>query len=296
MIALVVLCSVCSACARPAEREAHFLERGKKAVEKKDYPRAMLEFRNAISAVSKDAEPYYQLARVYMAVHDPKSAVTLLRKATELNPKHNEAQLWLAGILTYTANDEALKDAMARTKGVLAATPDNPQALDTLAAAEMRLGSLEAGLKHLEEAFAKAPQNVGAALNGRDDKPAQQNEEEVVDDAVLPDEHSDDEGDVAPEAPAELSWRERAESLIPGGASTGSKRADKLYGEVAPDLPTHFTAARGCVLTDMQGIEYLDCTMALGSVALGYAEPRVTAAVVEAASRGTSPDYPAGAK
>jgi glutamate-1-semialdehyde aminotransferase len=36
----------------------------------------------------------------------------------------------------------------------------------------------------------------------------------------------------------------------------------------------------------MDGERYLDCTMALGAVALGYAEPRVTRAVIEAASQG----------
>ena len=37
---------------------------------------------------------------------------------------------------------------------------------------------------------------------------------------------------------------------------------------------------------DVDGNEYVDCTMALGSVALGYAEPTVTRAVIDAASNG----------
>ncbi len=89
-----------------------------------------------------------------------------------------------------------------------------------------------------------------------------------------------------PEGAPDTSWGERAARLIPGGASTGSKRAEVLYGELVPDLPTHFTAARGAVLTDVSGVEYLDCTMALGSVALGYGEPRVTSAVLEAVQQG----------
>jgi glutamate-1-semialdehyde 2,1-aminomutase len=123
---------------------------------------------------------------------------------------------------------------------------------------------------------------------GRDDKPgspAQEQEEEVIEETV--EEIEIDVGDdIAPEAAPDTQWRERAEKWIPNGASTGSKRADKLYGEAHPDLPTHFTMARGAFLTDMHGAEYLDCGMALGSVALGYAEPRVTAAVIEAAQRG----------
>ena len=94
----------------------------------------------------------------------------------------------------------------------------------------------------------------------------------------------DDDG--PPEIAPERSWHDRAMSVLPTGASTGSKRAEVLYGEDVDDLPTHFMSARGALVTDVTGAEYLDCTMALGAVALGYAEPRVTQAVVDAASQG----------
>ena len=80
------------------------------------------------------------------------------------------------------------------------------------------------------------------------------------------------------------SWRERAEAVLPTGASTGSKRAAVLYGDEATDAPTHFVRANGCRVTDVTGATFIDCTMALGSVALGYADPRVTRAVIDAAS------------
>jgi glutamate-1-semialdehyde 2,1-aminomutase len=83
------------------------------------------------------------------------------------------------------------------------------------------------------------------------------------------------------------SWRERAEAVLPTGASTGSKRAAALYGEENSDAPTHFIKAQGCRVTAMNGDSFIDCTMALGAVALGYAEPRVTKAVIEAASEGS---------
>lgn len=89
-----------------------------------------------------------------------------------------------------------------------------------------------------------------------------------------------------PEVAEERSWRERAEAVLPTGASTGSKRAIALYGDDAVDLPTHFVSARGAIVTDVRGALFVDCTMALGAVALGYAEPRVTEAVIQAASQG----------
>src|SRR5688500_4293659 len=84
-----------------------------------------------------------------------------------------------------------------------------------------------------------------------------------------------------------LSWCERAHAVLPTGASTGSKRAAALYGEEDSDAPTHFVTARGCRVTAMNGDTFVDCTMALGAVALGYAEPRVTKAVIEAVSEGS---------
>ena len=92
--------------------------------------------------------------------------------------------------------------------------------------------------------------------------------------------------EVLPEEAAERSWLSRAEAVLPTGASTGSKRVEVLYGAATDDLPSHFAAASGALITDANGYQYLDCTMALGAVALGYAEPRVTAAVIEAVTYG----------
>lgn len=84
-------------------------------------------------------------------------------------------------------------------------------------------------------------------------------------------------------------WRTRAGDVIPGGASTGSKRPEVLYGSRANDaaLPTHYERAEGCTLWTPDGRRYVDCSMALGAVAIGYADPAVTKAVVDAASSGS---------
>jgi glutamate-1-semialdehyde 2,1-aminomutase len=92
--------------------------------------------------------------------------------------------------------------------------------------------------------------------------------------------------DVPPEQSEAINWRARAAAVLPTGASTGSKRAEALYGDADSVGPTHFTASVGCRVFDPDGNEYLDCGMALGAVALGYAEPMVTRAVIEAAGSG----------
>ena len=89
------------------------------------------------------------------------------------------------------------------------------------------------------------------------------------------------------EAAPERSWHARANAVLPTGASTGSKRSEALYGSADGVGPTHFVEARGCRVTAVSGERFLDCTMALGAVALGYAEPKVTRAVIESVSQGS---------
>jgi glutamate-1-semialdehyde 2,1-aminomutase len=82
-------------------------------------------------------------------------------------------------------------------------------------------------------------------------------------------------------------WAARAAELLPTGASTGSKRPEALYGTAEPAGPTHFVRAAGCRIETTDGSELVDCTMALGAVAIGYAEPKITEAVIEAAAHGS---------
>jgi glutamate-1-semialdehyde 2,1-aminomutase len=88
------------------------------------------------------------------------------------------------------------------------------------------------------------------------------------------------------EAESHEDWAARARRLIAGGASTGSKRAAALFG-TDQNVPTHFVRASGCHVETVDGSTLLDCTMALGSVALGYAEPQLTRAVVETLAGGS---------
>lgn len=92
----------------------------------------------------------------------------------------------------------------------------------------------------------------------------------------------------------EHDWRTRASDVIPGGSSTGSKRPDALYGSRANDpwLPMHFERAEGCTLWVPDGRRFIDCTMALGAVGIGYADAAVTKAVQAAAAAGNVAGLP----
>src|ERR1051326_5646947 len=121
-----------------------------------------------------------------------------------------------------------------------------------------------------------------------DETPAEemQNEEELVsaEEDVVEDEYDGGEG--VPEDAVAINWRERALEVLPTGASTGSKRVEGLYGDAAAAGPTHYVNASGCHVVDSTGRSFIDCTMALGAVALGYGEPRVQQAAMEAIGSG----------
>ena len=121
-------------------------------------------------------------------------------------------------------------------------------------------------------------------------RPAEVDEAPISPAAEEADEPPDDEAVVdeegVPEDAPEINWRARAAAVLPTGASTGSKRPIALYGDGDAEGPTHFSQSAGCRVIDVAGTTYIDCTMALGSVAIGYAEQRIRQAVIDAVVSG----------
>jgi glutamate-1-semialdehyde 2,1-aminomutase len=72
----------------------------------------------------------------------------------------------------------------------------------------------------------------------------------------------------------EIGWRDRALAVMPVGSSTNSKAPVLL-----PDEPEVIVRGRGCRVWDDRGREFIDYRCALGPVILGYADPRVDAAI-----------------
>lgn len=121
---------------------------------------------------------------------------------------------------------------------------------------------------------------------GAEPEPAADPSDEAVEEEVEAEPESAEPGDENPEWAESIDWRVRAEAVLPTGSSTGSKRAEALYGRADASGPSHFLRAAGCRVFDADEHELIDCTMALGAVALGYAEPQVTQAVITAARAG----------
>jgi tetratricopeptide (TPR) repeat protein len=152
-----------AACGTPQQREARYLESGKRQFERKDYARAAIQFINASKAMPKDAEPYYQLAVTYLAQQQYQPAIVSLQRAIKLNPKHRQAQLKLAELMTYSDKKSALAAQQTIQKLIDTAPPD-AEMLDALANTELKLGNPQDAEKHLQEAFAKFPKHLTSAV------------------------------------------------------------------------------------------------------------------------------------
>ncbi len=167
-IALVLstglLCLLVSCSRDPVKKEATFLQTGRKHVEAKDFERAIIDFRNAAQAMPKDAEPHYQLGLVYLQTGDAQAAVNELVKAVKLNPNHFAAQLKLAELMTANKDLNVVKQGQEKAEELLATSPNNADALQALAVAEMRLEDSGDAVQHLEQALAAVPDHLNSSM------------------------------------------------------------------------------------------------------------------------------------
>jgi len=80
-----------------------------------------------------------------------------------------------------------------------------------------------------------------------------------------------------------INLRDRAERIIPDGAMTASKAPRRFVQGVSP---CYIEYGKGATVRDVDGNQYIDTTMALGAVILGYNDPDVNLAVIEQVEKG----------
>jgi Tfp pilus assembly protein PilF len=112
----------------------------------------------------KNAENYYQLGLAFVGNRDLQSAFNSFRKTLELDPKHARAQMELSRIMATTLDSEMLQDAEKRLTDLLQGGFKNPDALSTLALAQLKLGKMEAAVENLQQALIVAPQALQSSI------------------------------------------------------------------------------------------------------------------------------------
>ena len=150
-------------CSRsPEARRDRFLKKGKEALAKHDYSRAIVEFKNAAQAMPKDAEPYYEIGVASLDSGDVRTAILAFKKALDVNPKHTGAQLRMAQIMANASEKTWLNDAESRLRTLMQTSPVTPEMLNTLALTQLRLGDTGSAVGELEQALTKAPQDLSS--------------------------------------------------------------------------------------------------------------------------------------
>lgn len=166
-ISLAVLAALSlAACARsPEAKEARFIGRGKEAMAQKEYRKASLEFLNAAHVMPNDAEAWYQLGKSYLAAGSYQEAGAALMRATELNPKHVQAQLALAAMMAASRDSKPVAEALDRLTGILGIAPGNPDVMDVIALIKLRLGKQDEAEQEFEDALGKMPAHLETSVD-----------------------------------------------------------------------------------------------------------------------------------
>ncbi len=134
-------------------------------MKRKEYLKASLEFRNAVQVMPQDADAWYQLGESYLAAGSIPQSASALVKATELNPKHVEAQLAVSAMMAASRDLRAVGEAQDRLSGVLSLAPENPDILDVLAMAHFRLGKSAQAEDELEQALERIPTHLQTSVD-----------------------------------------------------------------------------------------------------------------------------------
>jgi tetratricopeptide (TPR) repeat protein len=157
-LALVLVLGL-AACSSPEERAQAHYQSGLSLLEKKDYARAALEFRNAVKYNDKLIDAWAGLAKASQETNDVSTVDVSLTHVTELDPKRFDAVIQLAQIRLLTGDNEA---ALKLSNQALALKPGDIQSLGVRAAVELKMSDFNAAKADAEQILAKDPNNTDA--------------------------------------------------------------------------------------------------------------------------------------
>jgi tetratricopeptide (TPR) repeat protein len=157
LTALVTL----SACSDPQERAASYYASGQAFLEKGDYARAAVEFRNALKIKEDYADAWFAMAKVEEKAKAWNRVAGNLQRTLEINPKHHEAIRMLTEVYLNNGN---IDGAMKQANAALAINPKDDQILALRGAAFARQAKMTEALADANAALAINPTHGGALL------------------------------------------------------------------------------------------------------------------------------------
>jgi len=124
--------------------------------EKTNNPKAIGEFRLSIKLNPNNAEPYWNLARIFASQQNFDEAITLLEKTIKINPKNILAYNNLGGL--YTKLDKH-KEAINILEKAIKLDPKNSDLLSNLAVTNIQQNDFNKALENFEKALELDPNN-----------------------------------------------------------------------------------------------------------------------------------------
>jgi tetratricopeptide (TPR) repeat protein len=131
------------------------MRKGSQYLARKDYRKAIIEFKVASQNMPKDADPVYLLGMTYLSAGANALAAQAFQKAIELNPKHEAAQYQLALFKAGASKPELLEQAKQVISAWTLSHPNDADALGSLGLVEAKLGNRAEAIRRLEAGVAK---------------------------------------------------------------------------------------------------------------------------------------------
>jgi tetratricopeptide (TPR) repeat protein len=145
-VSLILAVSILPAlqgCGGAEARKARALERGQQYLAAQNYPKASVEFKNALQIDPNDADALYYIGFAAEKSGDLRNAAQAYRGALNVNATHARAAAAMARLYVFSG---LAQQGLDLTNKALADTPDDPDLVTVKAAAELALG-------HDQEAF-----------------------------------------------------------------------------------------------------------------------------------------------
>ncbi|NOT10796.1 MAG: tetratricopeptide repeat protein [Methylococcaceae bacterium] len=161
VVFLIVTIGLLTACGGSSERKAKYMEEGKQLMEKGDYEKAQLSFKNVLQIDPKDPEPRYQLAEALSKMGEIKEAVSQYLAVIGEDPKHIMSRLRMGQIYLLVKKPEEA-DKMA--KEVQAIDPDNMEGIVLSAGIKAFNKDIQGALAQIQSGLQKHPDDLPANL------------------------------------------------------------------------------------------------------------------------------------
>lgn len=160
ILVILAIVALATACDSPEQREAKYLERGKRLFETGNLTKAQIEFRNALQINPKGVDGLYYLALIDGDKGDIRKAYAKFMEVLIRDQDHVGVLIKL-GQYSFLAN--RLDEALDRANTVLDLEHDNAEAHALRAAVFLRRNELARAQEAAERALAIDPANVRAA-------------------------------------------------------------------------------------------------------------------------------------